>query len=46
MAVDFGKTSLDYVAYRPEFVPELFTRLGAIGIGGAGQRILDVGAGT
>ncbi len=46
MTVDFGKTSLDYSAYRPEFDPKLFTRLQALGVGLSGQKILDIGAGT
>ena len=46
MTVDFGKTSLDYSAYRPEFDPRLFMRLQPLGIGLSGQKILDVGAGT
>jgi ubiquinone/menaquinone biosynthesis C-methylase UbiE len=46
MTVDFGKSAEDYSAYRPDFHPELFRRLFAVGIGLPGQRILDVGAGT
>jgi SAM-dependent methyltransferase len=44
--VDFGRTAADYVAYRPAFDPRLFERLRAMGVGQAGQIILDVGAGT
>lgn len=46
MTVDFGKTSLDYSAYRPEFDARLFARLQALRVGVAGQKILDIGAGT
>ena len=46
MTVDFGRTVEDYQAYRPEFHPALFARLRAMGVGVAGQCILDVGAGT
>jgi ubiquinone/menaquinone biosynthesis C-methylase UbiE len=44
--VDFGRAAGDYVAYRPAFDPRLFERLRAMGVGLAGQTILDVGAGT
>ncbi len=44
--VDFGKTHRDYRRYRAGFPPELFDRLASLGIGCAGQRILDVGTGT
>jgi SAM-dependent methyltransferase len=46
MTVDFGKSALDYVAYRPDFHPRLFDRLRSYGIGVPGQLVLDVGAGT
>jgi SAM-dependent methyltransferase len=46
MTVDFGKTSLDYSAHRPEFDPRLFTRLQALGVGLPDQKIVDIGAGT
>jgi ubiquinone/menaquinone biosynthesis C-methylase UbiE len=44
--IEFGKTAADYARYRVPFSPELFTRLGRFGIGIAGQKVLDVGAGT
>jgi len=44
--IDFGKTAGDYSRYRVPFAPRLFERLREYGIGLAGQRILDVGAGT
>jgi SAM-dependent methyltransferase len=43
---DFGKTAGDYAKYRTVFPPELFTRLAAMGVGLAGQRIVDLGTGT
>src|SRR5258708_24654193 len=46
MAVDFGKTAQDYGRYRVGFPEELFVRLKRFGIGGPGQKILDVGTGT
>ena len=46
MGVDFGKTARDYARYRTLFPPELFSRLAALGIGLAGQRVADVGTGT
>jgi SAM-dependent methyltransferase len=44
--VNFGRTASDYARYRTTFPPELFTRLAAVGIGVAGQRIVDLGTGT
>ena len=46
MEVDFGKTAEDYSRHRAGFPDRLFERLAAFGIGGAGQRILDLGTGT
>jgi SAM-dependent methyltransferase len=46
MPVDFGRTARDYGAYRTAFPPELCTRLAALGVGLAGQRIVDLGTGT
>lgn len=43
---DFGKAAGDYAAYRKGFPDSFFRRLAREGIGGAGQRILDVGTGT
>lgn len=43
---DFGRTTEDYVRYRPGFPASFFGRLSAWGIGGAGQRVLDLGTGT
>ncbi|WP_198148031.1 class I SAM-dependent methyltransferase [Elstera litoralis] len=44
--VDFGKTAQDYRQHRAGFPPELLDRLSAFGVGGPGQRLLDVGTGT
>lgn len=44
--VDFGKTAEDYRHHRAGFPPELLDRLSAFGVGGPGQRLLDVGTGT
>ncbi len=46
MEVDFGKTAEDYSRHRAGFPDQLFERLSAFGIGGPGQRILDLGTGT
>lgn len=46
LAADFGRTSEDYAKYRPGFPASFFERMAAHGIGGAGQRILDLGTGT
>ena len=43
---DWGKTSVDYSAYRTEYTKSLFDILNALGIGLPGQRILDLGTGT
>jgi SAM-dependent methyltransferase len=44
--VDFGKTSGDYARHRAGFPPRFFERLGALGVGLPGQRVVDLGAGT
>src|SRR6266851_7737117 len=43
---DFGKTASDYARFRAGFPDSLFERLAARGIGGASQKILDLGTGT
>jgi SAM-dependent methyltransferase len=43
---DWGRTSADYVAHRPGPPPSFYERLHALGVGRAGQRILDLGTGT
>jgi SAM-dependent methyltransferase len=45
-AVDYSATARDYARYRAGFPDELFERLQAMGVGRAGQRILDLGTGT
>jgi SAM-dependent methyltransferase len=44
--VDFGNTAREYAAYRTSFPAGLFTRLAALGVGLAGQRVADLGTGT
>lgn len=46
MEVDFGKTAADYSRHRAGFPDRLFDRLAGFGIGGPGQRLLDLGTGT
>jgi SAM-dependent methyltransferase len=46
MTIDWGKTSLDYAGYRPGPPPSFYERLAALGIGKAGQQLLDLGTGT
>lgn len=43
---DWGRTSADYAIHRPGPPPSFFSRLMALGVGLAGQRILDLGTGT
>jgi SAM-dependent methyltransferase len=45
-AFDWGKTSADYAKYRDIYPPEFYDCLLALGIGTAGQTVLDVGTGT
>jgi SAM-dependent methyltransferase len=44
--VDFGRTADDYGRYRAGYPDELYRRLAGMGIGTAGQRVLDIGTGT
>lgn len=46
MAINFSRTAADYAYARPGFDARLYERLRQLRIGTAGQRILDVGAGT
>lgn len=46
MEIDFGRTADDYARHRAGFPAELFRRLGALGVGMPGQRVLDLGTGT
>jgi SAM-dependent methyltransferase len=43
--IDWGKTSADYAAWRPDYPPEFYDRLAKRGIGLAHQKILDLGTG-
>jgi SAM-dependent methyltransferase len=43
---DWGRTSADYAAHRPGPPSSFYERLHALGVGRAGQRILDLGTGT
>ncbi|MGL5005613.1 MAG: class I SAM-dependent methyltransferase, partial [Casimicrobium sp.] len=44
--IDWSKTSSDYGAHRPGPPPSFYERLCVLGVGLAGQRILDLGTGT
>jgi hypothetical protein len=44
--VDWGKTSNDYILYRPGYPDSFYDKLAALGVGLKGQRILDLGTGT
>lgn len=44
--IDWGRTSTDYAAWRPNYPDEFYDRLTAMGIGVSGQRILDLGTGV
>ncbi|WP_348946534.1 class I SAM-dependent methyltransferase [Chitinibacter sp. FCG-7] len=46
MKVDFGKTAQDYRQHRAGFPEAFFARAAALGVGLAGQQMLDVGTGT
>ncbi len=43
---DWGRTSKQYSAYRPGYPQAFYATLAALGIGTAGQRVLDLGTGT
>lgn len=43
---DFGRTAADYATHRAGFPPSLFARLQHLGLGVAGQAVVDVGSGT
>ncbi len=45
-AFDFGKTSADYARFRDIYPKSLYDRLIGLGVGKAGQQILDLGSGT
>ncbi len=44
--VDFGRIARVYARFRPPFPKVLFERLYEVGVGAAGQKILDLGTGT
>jgi len=44
--IDWGYTSEDYANYRSDYPRSFYDRLHALGIGCAGQRVLDLGTGT
>ncbi len=46
VSVDFGRTAEDYARHRAGFPAALFDRLAALGVGVAGQRVVDLGTGT
>jgi len=45
-SINFGLTAQDYRRYRAGFPESLFTRLAVLGLGIAGQHLLDIGTGT
>lgn len=44
--VDFGRTATDYARWRQGFPADFYDRLGALGVGLAGQDLLDLGSGS
>jgi SAM-dependent methyltransferase len=44
--IDWGRTSRDYAAWRPDYPTSFYDRLRAAGVGTEGQRILDLGTGV
>src|SRR5579864_8147017 len=46
LAIDFGRTASDYARHRPGFPAAFFEHVAGLGIGVAGQRVLDLGTGT
>jgi len=44
--IDWGRTSSDYAEHRPGPPARLYDLLATLGVGGAGQRVLDLGTGT
>src|SRR6478735_9433117 len=45
-AIDWSRTSTDYATHRPGPPARLYDLLAALGVGGTGQRLLDLGTGT
>jgi SAM-dependent methyltransferase len=46
LSPDFGPAAGDYARHRPGFPPAFFDHVAGLGIGIAGQRVLDLGTGT
>lgn len=46
LETDFGRAADDYARHRPGFPPAFFDHVSALGVGVAGQRVLDLGTGT
>jgi SAM-dependent methyltransferase len=46
LQIDWGKTSADYAQWRPDYPPDFYLRLAALGVGRPGQTILDLGTGV
>ncbi|HSC63248.1 MAG TPA: methyltransferase domain-containing protein [Caldimonas sp.] len=44
--IDWSRTSVDYATHRPGPPARLYDLLAALGVGGPGQRLLDLGTGT
>ena len=44
--IDWSRTSADYATHRPGPPARLYEMLAALGVGGRGQRLLDLGTGT
>ena len=44
--VDFGRAARDYARHRPGFPTAFFDHVNGLGLGIAGQRVLDLGTGT
>jgi len=45
-SIDWSRTSTDYATHRPGPPPRLYELLAVLGVGGPGQRLLDLGTGT
>lgn len=45
-AVDWGRTSRDYAAWRPDYPAEFYGRLAELGVGRPGQAVLDLATGV
>ncbi|MCA9053459.1 MAG: class I SAM-dependent methyltransferase [Planctomycetaceae bacterium] len=45
-SIDWGRTSVDYSDWRPDYPDEFYVRLKSLGVGLSGQAILDLGTGV